>query len=247
MDPDPSAQSNVGSLSMSDKDSRPRIDPELAKIGEIIKRSYSRSTAKIVNDGYKREIIHLLKTTDPSIQLPSDMRDVYNYLIKWLTDEKNQIEEDLAWLMNGAGAHEIVITETINNNLNSLSEQISHVDQIIDLYEKPKVHSGISELLKCRLNSQVITKIGKMVVQMYADEKRISDWYIFVNEIIDCIPSPKEREMIFPQYDPDQERKIILHIVDVFYREQLNNMADELHENINHQITAQKTGVLAPV
>jgi len=247
MDPDPFVQSNVGSLSMSDKDSRIRIDPELVKLGEIVKRAYSRSMTRTVNDGYKREIIHLLKTSDPNIQVSSDMREVYNYFIKWLSDEKKQIEDDINWLMAGAGAHEIVITETINNNLNSISEQISQVDQAIDLYGKPKIHPGISELLKCRMDSSVITKIGKMFLQMYADNKRITDWYILVNEIITCIPSPKEQEMIFPQYDPDQEIKIILHVIDSFYREQLNKMADEIHENINHQITAQKTDIPAPV
>ena len=223
-----------------------RLDEDIKKISEIYHDTFHKSRNQFIQDAYEQAIISDLMSSNPMEPVSADMiaalENLLNTRIKRIEEEqaKNQ------WLIEYIAAHRIVSDENLHNNLNEILNQISVIDQAIRFYGTPKIDTRITDILKTRLNSQVITKVGKMFLQLHSDKSFNISHNDIYNELIGCIQSTTEQEFIF-QNNPTQEKRVILHIVDVFYREQLNKMADEIHENINHQITAQKTDVLAHV
>lgn len=224
-----------GVFSMTQEQVKLRLDKSVLEFSQAFHAVNHTSRTQYIQDAYIQKMIRDLTSIEPGIQASHGLLEAKENLLKQILEEVDRLQELVDILKEDIAAHKIVSDENIHNNLNDLMNQISIIDSAVKFYGQPRIEARSHTLLKTYLNSQTIAKFGKMFVQIFSDKRFETDKYLLFNEIIGNFPSPEEVYKIF-QDDPKQETVTIIYIADVFYREQLNKMIDEIHEKINHQI-----------
>ena len=220
-----------------------RLDEDIKKISEIYHDTFHKSRNQFIQDAYEQAIISDLMSSNPMEPVSADMiaalENLLNTRIKRIEEEqaKNQ------WLIEYIAAHRIVSNENIHEQLTELENQIAIIDNAIRLYGSPRIDPRAFDILKTRLTEPMITKCGKMFVELYQDKRFKQDYLEIYNELISLISSEQEQGIVFG-IDATSERNSILFIVDTFYRKLIDGMIDGIHQSIDIEIISGQPAII---
>jgi len=220
-----------------------RLDEDIKKISEIYHDTFHKSRNQFIQDAYEQAIISDLMSSNPMEPVSADMiaalENLLNTRIKRIEEEqaKNQ------WLIEYIAAHRIVSNENIHEQLTELENQIAIIDNAVQLYGSPRIEPRAFDILKTRLTEPMITKCGKMFVELYQDKRFKQDYLEIYNELISLISSEQEQGIVFG-IDPTSERNSILFIVDTFYRKLIDGMIDGIHQSIDIEIISGQPAII---